>query len=69
MCNINENHVMYGSEIWSATDILFCHLGPFRPFTLLMTENQNFEKMKKIPGDIITLHLYNINEDHMMQGS
>ena len=29
-------------------------------------ENQNFEKMKKIPGDIIILHMCTINENHMM---
>ena len=45
----------------------FGAISPFYPTN--DTENQNFEKMKKIPGDIITLHLYNINEDHMMQGS
>ena len=32
-------------------------------------ENQNFEKMKKIPGDIIILHMCTINQNHMMYGS
>ena len=32
-------------------------------------ENQNFEKMKKILGDIIILHMCTINENHMMYGS
>ena len=32
-------------------------------------ENQNFEKMKKMPGDIILLHMCTINEDHMIYGS
>ena len=48
-------------EIWSKTDIIFCHFGPF--FTLLPSKkkkplkNRNFEKMKKkIHGDIIILH-------------
>ena len=31
-------------------------------------QNQNFEKMKKIAGDII-LHMYNKNHNHMMSGS
>ena len=29
-------------------------------------ENQNFEKLKKLPGDIIILHMCNINDNHMM---
>ena len=32
-------------------------------------EKQNFEKMKKIPGDIIILHMCTINQNHMMYGS
>ena len=40
-------------DIWSATDITFCHFG------------QNFKKVKKPPGDIIALHMCNINENHM----
>ena len=43
-------------EIWSATDIIFSHFGPY--FALpppYNPENQNFEKMKKIPGDTIIL--------------
>ena len=54
-------------EIWSATDVIFCHFGLF--FALLPPpppishppppnnpENQKFEKMKKMPGDIIISH-------------
>ena len=48
-------------ERWSAIDITFCHCGPF--FTLL---NQSFEKMKKLPGDIIILQMCTINDNHMM---
>ena len=36
---------------------IFCHFGPF--FALLPPnnpKNQNFEKMKKLPQDIIILH-------------
>ena len=43
--------------ILSITDRFFCHFGPI--FALLppnITKNQNFEKMKKMPGDIIILH-------------
>ena len=35
-------------EIWSETDIIFCHFGPF--FALILPndqENQNFKTMKK----------------------
>ena len=57
-------------EIWSATDIIFCHSRPF--FALLPPnnpKNQNFEKMKKLPGDIITFQTCDINGNHMMYGS
>ena len=32
-------------------------------------KNQNFEKMKKTPGDTIILHLCTTNDDHIMYGS
>ena len=57
-------------EIESETGRIFCHFGPF--FALLPpnnTENKNFEKMKKMPGHIIILHMCTINEIHMMYGS
>ena len=57
-------------EIWSATDRMFCHFGPF--FALLLsnnTGNQNFEKMKKILGDFIISHKCTINDNHMMYDS
>ena len=53
------------SEILSATDRTFCHFGLF--FALLPPrnpENQNFEKMKKAPGDIISLHMSTINKTY-----
>ena len=52
-------------QIWSATDRIFCHLGPF--FALLPPNNpkiQNFEKMEKLPGDTIILHRHNTNNNH-----
>ena len=58
------------SEILSATDRIFCHFEPF--FTLLPPNHpkkQNFEKIKKTPGDIIILHKCNINDNHMRCGS
>ena len=111
-------------EVWSVTDRIFCHFGPFFAFTLLTTQkikilknceicwryyhfthmyhkwqssdvwflryqvqqpdflsfwiiflpfynpkNQNFEKMKNTPGDIIILHKYTKNHDHMLHCS
>ena len=57
-------------EIWSTTDRTFCH---FRPFLHFYHPNnpkkQNFEKMKKQPGDIITFHMCNINGKHIMYRS
>ena len=57
-------------QIGSATDRMFCPFGLF--FALLPAnnpKNQNFEKMKKLPGNIIILHRCNINDNHMMHGS
>ena len=43
-------------EIWSTTDMIFVILDHFLPFYPPMDpENQNFEKMKKTPEDIIIL--------------
>ena len=57
-------------ETWTATDRIFCHCGPFFPLYLPNNpKNQNFEKMKKQPGDIIILHRCKINYNHMMYGS
>ena len=39
---------------------------PFYPLTNL--ENQNFYKRKKMPEDIIILHMCTINDDRMMHG-
>ena len=46
-------------KIWSATDRIFCPSGPFFAlFPPMDPENQNFEKMKKNPKDIIILHMH-----------
>ena len=58
-------------EIWSATDRIFCHYGPFfalLPLPPLDQENQNFEKMKKTLEDIIILQMSTINDSHMLYG-
>ena len=48
----------------------FSNFGPFFALLLLNNpENQNFEKMKETPGDIITLHKCTKNDNNMMYGS
>ena len=67
LCTTNDNHMMYGS--WDINWI-FGHFVLF--FALLPSnkmKNQNFEKLKKTPGDIIILHMSTINENYMMCGS
>ena len=45
-------------------------MGYFSPFYQTKNKkNQNFEKMKKIAGDIIILHRYTKNHNHMLYGS
>ena len=57
-------------EIWSDIDIIFVLLGHLLPFYPSNDpENQSFEKMKKMPVDIIILDMCTINDDHMMYGS
>ena len=71
MCTINEEHVMYSSwDMEYNRQKVFVILNQFSPFYLLENqENQNFEKMKKIPGDIIILYLGTIYDNHMTLGS
>ena len=58
------------SEIQSETDRVFLLLPFFCSFTPLLTKKLKFGKnVKKIPGDIILLHMCTINEDHMIYGS
>ena len=56
MCTINEDCVMFGS--WNIRHnkqkTTLDHLEPFDPPNNL--KNQNFEKMKKTPEDILHLH-------------
>ena len=70
MCTINENHdvrfLRYRVQQIECFVILY-RFFPFYPPN--DTENQNFETMKKIPGDIINLPMCTINDYHMMYGS
>ena len=55
-------------EISRATEF-FVILGHFLPFYPPNNpKNQNFEEVKKTPGDIIILHKCTINDSHMMYG-
>ena len=48
----------------------FVTKGHFLPFDLPNNpKNQNFEKMKQNPGDIIILHKCTINDSHLIYGS
>ena len=69
LCITNDNHWCMVSEIWGATDKIISQFGLF--FALLppiKVENQNFEIVKKTPGDII-LQMCTINYNHIMYGS
>ena len=50
-------------KIWSMADRIFSCFGPNSP------ENQNCEKLKKTPGDIIILHKCAIKDNHMIYAS
>ena len=70
ICTINDNHMIYGSWDTECDRQFFVILDCFLPFYPLMDpENQIFEKIKKIPENIIILQMCNINENHMMYGS
>ena len=83
--NIEKNtwryyHFTYLHHKWQSYDAWFLRYGAqqteffvmtvFCPFTNPMDpENQNFEKMKKTPEDIIILWMCTVNDSHMMYGS
>ena len=81
----NEKHTRYyftnAYHNWQSHDVWFLkyemqqtesliildHFLPFYPPN--NPKNLNFEKLKKTPGDIITLHMCTINDNHMMYSS
>ena len=69
-CNINDNHMMYGSWDTKCDRGFFVILDYFYPFTTLTTQKiQILKKMKNLPGDIIILHKCTINDNHIRYGS
>ena len=57
MCTINDNHTMYGSEIWSAKHLIYCHFGLF--FVLLSPLTiQKIKILKKWEKDMEILSFY-----------
>ena len=66
---------------WQSYDVSFQRYGAWQTWFFVIldnflhlyhpnnSKNQNFEKMKKPPADIITLHMCTINDNHMMHGS
>ena len=68
MCTKSDNDTMYGS--WNMKHnrqsfLLFWTI--FLPLYYPNNpENQNFVKTRKTPADIIILHMYTINNNHMM---
>ena len=71
MCTIRDNRMMYGSWDMKRDGQNFLSFWtvflPFYPPN--NSKNQNFEKLKKTPGDIIILHMCTTNENHMVNGS
>ena len=66
----NHNHMRYGSWDKEWETKFFVILGYFLSFYLPNNlQNQNFEKMRRVSGDVIILHMYAINDNHMMYGS
>ena len=71
MCTISDNLMMCCSwdmeYDWQIFLVILDHFLPFTPSN--NPENENFEKMKNIPGDIITLYTCTRNKNHILYGS
>ena len=61
---------MYSSwdKVWDRQNFL-SFWAFFCPFSALTIQKIKILKLKKTPGDIIILHICNINDNHMMYGS
>ena len=65
-----QSYDVWFLRYWAQRTEFFVNLDHFLHFYPLNNlKNQNFEKMKKIPGDIIILHKCTLNGNHMMYGS
>ena len=70
LCTKNYNCIISGSLVRSETERIFLSFSAI--FFLLPPndpKNQISEKKKKLPEDIILLHMCTINADHMICGS
>ena len=66
MSSINEDHMIYDHMKYNVLHRICCHFGSFLLFHPPNDpENQSFEKLKKIPEDVIILHMGTIN--HMIK--
>ena len=66
---------------WQSYDVWFLRYGVLQTESFVISnhflhfyplnnpKNENFEKTKTLPGDIIILHMCTINDNHMMYGS
>ena len=70
LCTTNNNHVIMVPEIWSRKTefLVILDYFLFSFYSSKNPENQHFEKMKKMPRDII-LHMCTINGNHKIYGS
>ena len=64
-----SDDVYMAPEICSVADRILSFWTIFCPFTTKKIKIQKKKKVKKIPGDIIILHMCTIHEDHTMSGS
>ena len=70
ICTKNYNQWGTVPEIQSETDRIFC---PYEPFFALLPlnnlENEKFDKMKKLSGDVIIFQMCTKNHDHITYAS
>ena len=73
MCTKNHDHrfMCYTApEAWHLRDEIFTfHFGLFFGLLPQQPKKLKLKKKKKTPGDIIILHMYTKNYDHMMYSS
>ena len=65
MCTVNENRMMLVPKIWSATDRIFCHFGPF--FALLHPYGPRKSKFLKHENNTWTYYYHLTHVQHRWQ--